>query len=61
MADLPDFLTLRHNRDRSGFYEVPIRRAGTSLIALFCLAGLLEEEKRLRQPRACRTSRLSRR
>jgi hypothetical protein len=44
MADLPDFLTLHHNCDRSGIYEVPIRRAGTSLIALFCLAGLLEEE-----------------
>ena len=41
MADLPDFLTLRHNRDRAGIREVPIRRAGTALVALFCLAGLL--------------------
>jgi hypothetical protein len=41
MADLPDFLTRRHNRDRSGIYEVPVRRVGGALIALFCLAGLL--------------------
>jgi hypothetical protein len=41
MPDLPDFLTLRHNRDRPGIYEVPIRRVGASLVALFCLAGLL--------------------
>lgn len=41
MADLPDFLTLRHNRDRVARYELPFRRAGTALVALFCLAGLL--------------------
>jgi hypothetical protein len=41
MADLPDFLTLRHNRDRVASYELPFRRAGTALVALFCLAGLL--------------------
>ena len=41
MADLPDFLTLRHNRDGSGIRELWIRRAGATLIALFCLAGLL--------------------
>jgi hypothetical protein len=41
MADLPDFLTLRHNRDRVGIREVPFRRAGTALVSLFLLAGLL--------------------
>ncbi|MDX6409638.1 MAG: hypothetical protein QOE13_2709 [Gaiellaceae bacterium] len=41
MADTPDFLTLKSNRDRPGIYEVPIRRAGAALVALFCLAGLL--------------------
>jgi hypothetical protein len=41
MADLPDFLTLRDNRDRVARYELPFRRAGTVLVALFCLAGLL--------------------
>jgi hypothetical protein len=41
VADLPDFLTLRHNRDRAGVREVPIRRAGVALFAIFLLAGLL--------------------
>lgn len=41
MAETPDFLTLKHHRDRAGIYEVPIRRAGAALVALFCLAGLL--------------------
>jgi hypothetical protein len=41
MADLPDFLTLQHNRDRVATREVPIRRAGTVLVTLFLLAGLL--------------------
>ena len=41
MADLPDFLTLRHNRDRASIHEVPLRRAGVVLFALFLLAGLL--------------------
>jgi hypothetical protein len=41
MADTPDFLTLKHNRDAAGRREVPTRRAITSVIALFCLAGLL--------------------
>jgi hypothetical protein len=41
MAELPDFLTLRHNRDRAGVREVPIRRALVTLIGLLCLAGLL--------------------
>lgn len=27
MAETPDFLTLKRNRDRPGVYEVPIRRA----------------------------------
>jgi hypothetical protein len=41
MADLPDLLTLRHNRDRAGTHEVVIRRAGTVLVTLCLLAGLL--------------------
>jgi hypothetical protein len=41
VAELPDFLTLSKNRDRVGTYEVPTRRIGTTLVALFCLAGLL--------------------
>jgi hypothetical protein len=41
MADLPDFLTLRHNRDRVGRYEVPLRRVGLAVLCLFLLAGLL--------------------
>jgi len=41
MADTPDFLTLKHHRDRPGIYEVPVRRTGAALVALFCLAGLL--------------------
>jgi hypothetical protein len=41
MAETPDFLTLRRNRDNAGVREVPIRRILTTLIALLCLAGLL--------------------
>jgi hypothetical protein len=41
MADTPDFLTLTRNRDAAGRTEMPIRRAIMALVALFCLAGLL--------------------
>jgi hypothetical protein len=41
MADTPDFLTLKHNRDGACRRELPIRRAVMLLIALFCVAGLL--------------------
>jgi hypothetical protein len=41
MAETPDFLTLRRNREQAGAREVPIRRAGVALVGLFCLAGLL--------------------
>ncbi|MFL5980347.1 MAG: hypothetical protein ACJ74R_01390 [Gaiellaceae bacterium] len=41
MADPPPYLTLRHNRDRVGRYEVPTRRALMSLLALFLVLGLL--------------------
>jgi hypothetical protein len=41
MADTPDFLTLRRNRDNTGVREVPARRILVTLIALVCLAGLL--------------------
>ncbi|MFL6028565.1 MAG: hypothetical protein ACJ74D_00845 [Gaiellaceae bacterium] len=41
MADPPPYLTLRHNRDRVGRYEVPTRRALMSLLALFLVFGLL--------------------
>jgi hypothetical protein len=41
MAETPDFLTLKRNRDGAGRTEMPIRRAIMTLIVLFCLAGLL--------------------
>jgi hypothetical protein len=41
MAETPDFLTLRTNRDGVGRREVPIRRALVALVSLICLAGLL--------------------
>ena len=41
MADTPDFLTLKHNRDRSGRTEVYVRRAVLTLVSLLALAGLL--------------------
>jgi hypothetical protein len=41
MAETPDFLTLRRNRDGAARREVPIRRTIIALIVLFCLAGLL--------------------
>jgi hypothetical protein len=41
MAETPDFLTLKRNRDGAGRTELPIRRAVMTLIVLFCLAGLL--------------------
>lgn len=41
MADTPDFLTLRKNRDRSGRTEVYVRRAALTLVSLLALAGLL--------------------
>jgi hypothetical protein len=41
VADLPDFLTLRHNRDRASRYETPFRRVGLTIVCLFLLAGLL--------------------
>jgi hypothetical protein len=41
MAETPDFLTLKRNRDGAGRRELPIRRAVMTLIVLFCLGGLL--------------------
>src|SRR5690348_16272443 len=41
MAETPEFLTLKHNRDDAGRQETPTRRIISGLIALFCLAGLL--------------------
>jgi hypothetical protein len=41
MAETPDFLTLRRNREQAGAREVPIRRAGVALVGIFCVAGLL--------------------
>src|SRR5690242_17647520 len=40
VADTPDFLTLRGNRDRSGATELWIRRTVLALLALLLLAGL---------------------
>ena len=41
MAETPQFLTLRHNRDKAGRTEVPIRRGLVVLVSLVCVAGLL--------------------
>lgn len=41
MAEAPDLLTLRRNRDDAGRQETPIRRVLLGLLALFLLAGLL--------------------
>jgi hypothetical protein len=41
MADTPDFLTLKHNRDQACKREVPIRRTIMALVALISVAGLL--------------------
>jgi hypothetical protein len=41
MANTPQFLTLRRNRDNVGRHEVPIRRALVVLMSLLLLAGLL--------------------
>lgn len=41
MADLPAYLTLRHNRDQVGRRELTIRRAIVGLVSLVLLAGLL--------------------
>ncbi len=41
MAETPDFLTLRHNRDGAGRTETRVRRFLVGLVALLCLAGLL--------------------
>jgi hypothetical protein len=41
MAETPDFLTLKRNRDGAGRTETPVRRLISGLVALFCLAGLL--------------------
>jgi hypothetical protein len=41
MAQPPEYLTLAGNRDRAGQREAPVRRALVALVALICLAGLL--------------------
>jgi hypothetical protein len=41
VADTPDFLTLRRNRDGAGPTELWVRRALLLLVGLLCLAGLL--------------------
>jgi hypothetical protein len=41
MAEPPDYLTLRNNRDRAGRREAPIRRILVTLVSLVCVAGLL--------------------
>jgi hypothetical protein len=41
MAETPEYLTLAANRDRAGRREAPVRRALVTLVALVCLAGLL--------------------
>ncbi len=41
MANAPDFLALRRNRDEVGRTEAPLRRVLLALVALVCVAGLL--------------------
>ena len=41
MADLPDCLTLKHNRDAAGRREVVVRRAVLAVLTLVLVAGLL--------------------
>ena len=41
MAQPPEYLTLAGNRDRAGQREAPVRRVLVALVALICLAGLL--------------------
>ena len=41
MADLPEYLTLRHNRDQVGRREVKVRRVIVGLLSLVLLAALL--------------------
>ena len=41
MADTPQFLTLKANRDRSEWIELALRRAFFGLVALILLAALL--------------------
>jgi hypothetical protein len=41
MANAPDFLALRRNRDEVGRTEVPLRRVLLALVTLVCVAGLL--------------------
>jgi hypothetical protein len=41
MAEAPEFLTLKRNRDEAGRTETLVRRVTMVLIALLCLAGLL--------------------
>jgi hypothetical protein len=41
MAETPQFLTLRRNRDHAGTAEVPVRRSVVTVLALVLLAGLL--------------------
>jgi hypothetical protein len=41
MAQTPQFLTLRHNRDRTGTTEVRVRRTVVTVLSLVLLAGLL--------------------
>ena len=41
MADLPDHLTLRHNRDREGAWDLRVRRVATSIVLLILVLGAL--------------------
>jgi hypothetical protein len=41
VAETPDFLTLKHNRDEASRREVLIQRTLVTLLALFCILGLV--------------------
>jgi hypothetical protein len=41
MAETPEYLTLRRNRDSAGRREAPIRRVLVALVSVVCVAGLL--------------------
>ena len=42
MADIPDSLSLRHNRDREGAWDLNVRRVSASIILAIVVLGALD-------------------
>ena len=42
MADIPDHLSLRHNRDREGAWDLYVRRVSASIILAIVVLGALD-------------------